>query len=1015
MHKFYFTKSILVLIVFISLLFKSGYSQSQLPFDTSLHVKTPRFYNFIPLNSPHKIALLVDYKKPIFMQDSVHFADDSAHCFTRVEYEWVKKYKIFQLNQKTFDSTFVSKKEYPAADSSQFLVEYDTSVQKFKQNILEPIDDECFDTLYTWNANQIFVNNNHQFFVFDFHKGNNQLKFQTVQLLSYQNITYDSITQKQKIEQISFDSKLLNLIKFSDKWGVIDTSLHFVITPQFTKIVPLENQFFACYDSLGVHIYTSQGLLINKEKYDAVVCFKDAHFLIQKNNKKGLLSKLGKEVIAPQYQSIGWNVDSLQNKWFDKTGLTLVQHENGKYGVLNNKSKVILPCKFNEILPAKDNFIAANSSEIYGYHPDGVWGFYDYRTGKQVISPKYDALIHNFENGIAVTGHYVMMSIKPASLEIRQGLSDKRGNELTPFIYRSIKVLNNSVLAVQDSVFHWGFCDKNGRLLTKCLYDEFELIGKNIKVAKQGKFGLLDLNGREVYAPKYKEIRKIETGGFEVKDFHNYSLYHDSLGFAQLEFDEIFAAAPGLFVFGLNGYYGLINTEGKILLKNNFTFIDKFINGSSVVKINGKYGLINKSGAYLLQPEYDEMKKDSTGLIRIKGKEIHDYGHIKVVVSEYAKWGLADSVGHTILEFKHNEILAPSDSMYPVKRGEKWGFYNYKTDFIIPFQFSKINQVFNFGLAVVSIDSIKVLINKNGEILNTRKYDSLWVMGPHSVVFKRKNHYGLLAKNGLESLPACYQKITKVANLVFELTEQDSILSLCNAHGTVFYGDVKLKINGYWSGNVLIMPGDTSYTIFNTSGKQVLAPQPRLEHIDYFSDGYARMTYTGKFGFIDHNGKIRIASQYENTKHFQDGMCAIFLKNKWGFIDKAEHLWVQPYYDTVCAFQGKLAAVSYGKKWAFVNNVGKETTKFVYSNFIYQGNGFYAVERNKNWGMLSPEGEEFVFTKYDGVDMLGNKYVKIYSEGKYGTANLKGEIVVPIEFNKITYDSLNATIIAEKE
>jgi hypothetical protein len=798
------------------------------------------------------------------------------------------------------------------------------------------------------------------------------------------------------------------LLKKNDKWAIADT-IGNVLTPfQYKKIILTETGCFIVTDSTGTYILKSDLKLLSKKKYTEILMFNNGFSIVKSDSLLGIIDIKGNEIVKPFYDFIGWKQDSLNTKLFVNNKIQT--RKNGFWGMLTDKGKILIPNLYNEILPENELYIPVNGVEYYGYHPEGVWGFYDTK-GVLKVGLRYDKLDTEFKGGIAVVGYYMMQKIKPAELEIRLGLIDKSGSELTGFIYKQITKLTNELFAVQNNKNLWGFCNSRGKLIHECKYEEYIVLNeKQIKVEKFGKWGVVESYGKVLYEPKYKTIQKDSTG-WKVEQFNSYSIYRDSLGFAKHEFDYFNSAAVDLFIFGLNGYYGLIDTKGNVILKNSYTQIDPFKHGISVVKINGKYGVINKSGKYVLEPEFEFIERDTLGFLRIKGKEIHDYGHVKVVVSEIPRWGIYDSLGQTVLEIKHSNILPQTEGIFPVKRGNLWGYFNINDDQIIPFQFTTANH-FKHGLAIVNKDNLELLINKNGEVVNQIHYDSLGILGPQTILFLKNNKYGLINHIGVQILEPCYESYKLVASSVILFKELDSLKTLVNFSGTAFWAGFTDSISENWIEDMLVFKSDTAWRVYNKNGKQVLPHKPHYEKIEEYSNEYARMTYGGKLGFIDKNGKLRISNQYDEIYHFHEDMCAFKLLGKWGYIDKAEHIWTQPFYEKVLDFQGGLGAVFKNGKWGFVDKLGKEVTKLLYSEIRYDGRGFYAVKRNNHWGMVNATLGEFLFTKYDEVQMLGDSYVKITSEGKFGAANLKGELIVPFEYDAIEYDDFNKTVLA---
>jgi hypothetical protein len=989
--------------------------------DQYARVKTNDGYNFLLMNAgylskrwfadahdfKHKIApVLHPEYNFVINRDSIRFKD-STICQETVTSTEIHKWNFIRANIQYRDS-IIYKKVFKGLDSvfvkndeetnlpvkvftrldSVFVA--DSAIVKIPIHGYEKLFENGFDAFHYIDKNYIVVHQQHTGLL----NPAGKLLFPTI----YNQILWaDSSKIKHRF-----------LVEHNGKWAIADTSGTLLTTFQYSTIVPSENAYFQVKDSTGTYFLKADLQPLFKQRYTQCLGYNQGYALVAKDSLWGIIDLTGKEIIAPIYQYIGWKQDSLKGKIFINNKVQTFK--NGFWGMVSNKGKVILENKFNEILPASEGFIAANGIEIYGYHPDGVWGFFDLK-GKSVVSLRYDQLVQSFSHGVAIVGYYMMQKIKPAELEIRVGLIDQSGRALTGFLYKQIIKITDQLFALQNNANQWGFCDAKGKIVHACTYDEYVVLNNNeIKVEKFGKWGVVEANGKVLYEPVYKTIVKNGTA-WQVEKFNAYAIYRDSIGFAKHEFDYFKSAAPNMFIFGLNGYYGLIDTKGNVILKNAYTQIEPFQYGFSVVKINGKYGMINKAGKYILQPEYDYIEHDTLGFLRVKGKEIHDYGHVKVVVSEVPKWGIIDSLGHTILEIKHTNILKQKEGIFQVKRGNLWGYFNMMDDQIIPFQFTTTGP-FRHGLAIVNKDGEEVLINKNGEVVNKTSYDSLGILGTHTILFLKDNHYGLIDEHGAQLLAPCYQAVKQVASTVLQFTEMDSIKTLVNFNGLAFWGGFTDSLAENWNEDMLLFHGDTAWQVFNKHGKQVLPLKPRYEKVEQYSNGYARMTYGGKLGFIDTNGKLRISNQYDEISHFHEEMCAFKLLGKWGYIDKAEHIWTQPYYEQALDFQGGLGAVYKNNKWGFVDKNGREVTKLLYSEIRYDGQGFYAVKRNDHWGMVNCSLGEFLFTKFEQVEMLGDSYVKIGAEGKFGAANLKGELIVPIQYDSIDYDEYNKTVIA---
>ncbi len=64
------------------------------------------------------------------------------------------------------------------------------------------------------------------------------------------------------------------------------------------------------------------------------------------------------------------------------------------------------------------------------------------------------------------------------------------------------------------------------------------------------------------------------------------------------------------------GKIGIINLEGKVIVKNEYESISQFSGQLAKTKRDGLYGIINKKGKVLVKNEYQKLTVDKYGGVR---------------------------------------------------------------------------------------------------------------------------------------------------------------------------------------------------------------------------------------------------------------------------------------------------------------------------------------------------------------------------------------------------------------
>lgn len=191
-----------------------------------------------------------------------------------------------------------------------------------------------------------------------------------------------------------------------------------------------------------INIYSGETLL--DPRYDEIKPFGEDTYQVRKGSKWGVVKNHDGKIVLPCEYDL---IDK-----FSKSDDYKVRQEN-KWGVVSPYGKVLLECKFNEIIEWGDGF----ERNVYKLLKDHEWGLYS--DGEIVLACEYDEII---DYGIC----YIM----------------RKGEK-------------------------WGI-STNIRILSACEYDEIEKCtgkGTYYKVRKGPKFGVVSDCG-EVLSCEYDEI-----------------------------------------------------------------------------------------------------------------------------------------------------------------------------------------------------------------------------------------------------------------------------------------------------------------------------------------------------------------------------------------------------------------------------------------------------------------------------------------------------------------------------
>lgn len=402
------------------------------------------------------------------------------------------------------------------------------------------------------------------------------------------------------------------------------------------------------------------GISVALAQYDYKGYYYNGLAIIKKNNKFGFINKKGQEVVGPMYKNVGSFSE----------GLAAVLNFNDKWGFMNTKGDWAVPATYKEVKFFSEELAAVKNDM-------NLWGFID-KKGKLVIEHKYtDIGAYGSKNN-----YYVgfMNGYLPAKKGDNWGMINKKEQETVPFKHDFVRFPNEDGTIVTGIMLGnqalEGMTDLKGSINIPNIYADLGWLSEGMiafKDAEKGLWGYLDVNGKQVIAPRYKLAYDFS------EDCALVSTTNDRVG-------EMF-----------------IDKSGEIILKSAYELYGPFHNGLCLVRDKSKYGYINKKGAVEIPIKYGDARGFEDGLAMVR---YNDY------------WGIINTKDKVVADFDYWRILDFSEGLAAVQenRSIKWGYMNKRGKMEIKARFDDANS-FHKGKAWVKQNGINSYINKDGEEL----------------------------------------------------------------------------------------------------------------------------------------------------------------------------------------------------------------------------------------------------------------------------------------------------------
>ncbi len=459
-----------------------------------------------------------------------------------------------------------------------------------------------------------------------------------------------------------------------------------------------------------------------------------------------------------------------------------------------------------------------------------------------------------------------------------------------------------------------------------------------LKYKKDGKYGLMNFDGKEITEPLYDDISAVTY-------------------------------KEGMFLVEQNDKFGIINLNGVDVIDIEYDMItvDNYYNvdtkyqktGFIVCKIgdNGyRYGYINYKGDKLLDTEYTEISRIT---------EINDDNNVYLIAYKDGQAGVLKNK-RTIIDYKYESIIYNvNNDAFIVQRNDKKGVLNKNGDTRIEPQYTKLIWNGKY-INVEQEDGVRKVLDENGNevkdgyIARTPTSD-----GKHSIVYGDDDIYKIIDNNGNVVIDNGYSYIEDIGNNYFIVatSQKNGIIDLSGKSVV----DLKYSSIFKLDNTELLQANITETNTISLINKnmQVIVTMDQAG-ID-ITDNYIKLYSESDIKYFDYAGNELSAQElFPNNNIY-----AKKINGKWGFVDKAGNQVVDSKYDMVTEInEYGFAGIRENGKWGVINSNGEIIQEPIYDidsltpQFIgkyYKSNEWYGNDYYTN--TISSEDE----TEADGT------------------------------------------------
>lgn len=339
-----------------------------------------------------------------------------------------------------------------------------------------------------------------------------------------------------------------------------------------------------------------------------------------------------------------------------------------------------------------------------------------------------------------------------------------------------------------------------------------------LKVQKNGKYGLINIDGKEILPCEYDSITVLKgiKNSLVLKKDANLGIANtDGTIIVPVEYAEVKAITEdyknGFIVKNAESKFGVIKSDGKVALDCKYEGIENIIdNNKYIVKENGIWKVIDETGTSYLEGKVSNAASMENGC---------------AVIIENGKYGVVNIASEIKIPSEYENLTYMFDDKYIAKKDGKYGVINTNNETVIDFKYSdmKYNQ---------TTDYIKAK-NENGT-------------------------YDYLTRDLSVKLTAGDETILK------------GFISIKTGSEIKYYNyklEEKTNKDVYTTNTLFIKKENGKYGFTDKQGKTIVEAKydDATEQNDY---GYVAVKKDGKWGALDQYGNVVVEPKYtlENNK-----------------------------------------------------------------------------------------------------------------------------------------------------
>lgn len=582
------------------------------------------------------------------------------------------------------------------------------------------------------------------------------------------------------------------------------------------------------------------------------------------------------------------------------------------------------------------------SGQVYEIQSAGKWGFMD-RQGQLVVPPQYDFIYSDILSQPA-QGLFVFQQGE------KMGVYQSYEGEIIPALYDQIQIGEKGYFEIWEDG-NIGLLDPDGQLLLEPEFKELLRLDSGLyKVKQDSMWGIWSSHNGHIIPPSFFSIELSSWGHLIGRTGSGFSVW-DTSGRALLDsfpYPLIPLSAKTFSFEGSDnsGDIGLLSTNGEIVLPPQLHAVQPFP-PQIIGHRDSLFGLFSDQGRQLLPLQYEKIQREGNALFWIKQKGL---------------WGLADTSGKVLIEpvfFLKGRFRGP---VAVVSQSGRYGLINRKGEFLTDLDCERIRIFGQVAYIQRNGEQEQLTVDQEGNIIPRKKSlvirrvadtdsvettsspagptNSSWDIAPepYGWFFDRAaNKWGLLDSLQDTLIQPTFSEVYAIPRFNMSMVVLRPDFALPSDHSRRKCGLIDHRSGEYILNPVLNMIYIQDFARypaargqFSTRGFKLVSYRGQVYGPDFvrymgpFKRGIARICQKGNIyaPFVSQAGK---EPQFDAKK----------LRGNWSYMNLRGKVGDTPNFSYADNYIGSLALVKSQGKWGAINRRFQEIVPTTYDSVFY--------------------------------------------------------------------------------